>query len=155
MKQDSDGDDWLLLIEKRLHSVRFSALYWVSVFLFIAAVVGALWSLPVPEEFLTISPILNWGSVLLMVTAIYYFIISLPLAIGMLPFLLGLAALQLWLASSLDSGTLEFLVCGLAAVGGIAIARRSVGPVIHDLLLSMLVPAYLLSRIYRRLGIPI
>ena len=41
-------------------------------------------------------PLLRWWPVLmfLMATAIYYFIISLSLAIGMLPFLLGLAAIQ-------------------------------------------------------------
>ena len=62
--------------------------------------VGILWYLPVPPEFHDISPLLNWGSAFLMATAIYYFIISLSLAIGMLPFLLGLAACHSWLAQS-------------------------------------------------------
>lgn len=155
MKQDNDSDDWLLVVEKRQGGVRFAALYWTAVFVFVLAVVGILWSLPVPDEFVSISPILNWGSVLLMVTAVYYFIISLPLAIGMLPFLLAIAALQLWLDSSVGTEPVLFIAAGIVAAGGFAVARQALGPVLHDLLFAMLAPVYLLSRIYRRLGIPI
>ena len=62
--------------------------------------VGMLWSLPIPEEFVKISPVLNWGSTFRMVAVVYYFIISISLAIGMLPFVVGVTALQLWLVRS-------------------------------------------------------
>jgi hypothetical protein len=66
--------------------------------------VGILWSLPVPEEFARISPVLNWGSVFLMAAVVYYFIISIPLAIGMLPFVAGITAMMIgpaWLLANL------------------------------------------------------
>ena len=63
-----------------------------SVPMVVLGTVGLLWLLPTPDEFFNISPLLNWGSAFLMVTAVYYFIISVSLAIGMLPFILGVAS---------------------------------------------------------------
>ncbi|MBT8088372.1 MAG: hypothetical protein KJO46_10060, partial [Gammaproteobacteria bacterium] len=104
-----------------------------------------------------ISPLLNWGSAFLMAATVYYFIISLSLAIGMLPFILGLASLQLWLTAS------EYPALGVstgllvAGVAGLSLGRRGAGGVraiVQDLQLMMIGPAWLLSVIYRRFGIP-
>ena len=98
-------------------------------------------------EFYEISPLLNWGSAFLIAATIYYFIISLSIAIGMLPFMLGLASLQLWLA---DSGypalgvSLGLLVAGTV---GLSLGRRGAGgvpAVLQDLQLMMIGPAWLL-----------
>ena len=51
--------------------------------LVVIGTVGLLWSLPVPDRFYAISPLVNWGSLFLMAATVYYFIISVPLAIGM------------------------------------------------------------------------
>ena len=119
--------------------------------------VGLLWYLPIPAEFAQISPLLNWGSAFLMAATIYYFIISLSLAIGMLPFVLGLASVQLWLTNS------EYPALGVstgllvAGVVGLALGRRGKGAilaVLQDLQLMMIGPVWLLSVIYRRFGIP-
>ena len=134
------------------------AVYWLAVAAAIVGTVGVLWSLPVPAEFHDISPLLNWGSAFLMVAAVYYFIISLSLAIGLLPFLIGLAALQMWL-STISSDALNISV-GLIALGlgGLWIGHRrrgGVAGVFGDLLHIMLAPAWGLSHVYRWLGIPI
>jgi hypothetical protein len=124
----------------------------------VVGVVGLLWLIPVPEEFEAISPLVNWGSLFLMAAAVYYFIISVPLAIGMLPFVLGVAYLQIWLAASgyspvrVSSGIL------LAGVIGLLLGHRQKQPVLRllrDLQLMMIGPAWLLSVLYRRMGIPI
>ena len=96
----TDIDNWLERYEANHQALRNPVVYWAAVPMVVIGTVGLLWTLPTPAEFFEISPLLNWGSAFLMATAIYYFIISLSLAIGMLPFLLGLAALQLWLAQS-------------------------------------------------------
>jgi hypothetical protein len=90
-----------------------------------------------------------------MVTAIYYFIISLSLAIGLLPFLLGLAAIQMWVSNSgyprvgLATGLL------IAGIVGLTLGRNgSPRAVAEDLQLMMLGPAWLLSVMYKRFGIP-
>ena len=119
--------------------------------------VGVLWNLPIPPQFYEISPLLNWGSAFLMVTAVYYFIISLSLAIGLLPFVLGVAFAQLWLQQS-DFTPLRVSV-GLLAAGVIGIwlghrNKKGFGPMLEDLQTIMIGPAWLLSVIYRRVGIP-
>ena len=153
----SDTDSWLERYEKNHSNVRNPLAYWAAVPMVVVGTVGLLWTLPIPEEFLQISPFLNWGSAFLMATAIYYFIISLSLAIGMLPFLLGLASLQVWLTAS-DYPALG-VSAGLLVAGvvGLLMGRRKSGgllAVLQDLQLMMIGPAWLLSIIYRRFGIP-
>ncbi len=153
----SETDSWLDRYERNHGNLRNPLVYWAAVPMIVVGTVGILWYLPVPPEFIEISPLLNWGSAFLMASTIYYFIISLSLAIGMLPFMLGLATLQLWLASSgypaLGVST------GLLAAGtvGLWLGRRGPGSfraVLQDYQLMMIGPAWLLAAIYRRFGIP-
>ena len=69
--------------------------------------VGLLWTLPIPDQFFEISPLLNWGTAFLMATAVYYFIISVSLAIGMLPFLLGIAGILTLFAPQIGELSLD------------------------------------------------
>ena len=91
-----------------------------------------------------------------MTTAIYYFIISLSLAIGLLPFLLGLASVQMWLTDSAYPALAVSLGLLVAGVAGLALGRRRpLRRALQDLQLIMLGPAWLLSVLYKRFGIPI
>jgi hypothetical protein len=152
----TDIDNWLAEYEKSHATVSNPLVYWTAMPVVIVGLSGLLWSLPVPAEFEDISPLLNWGSAFLMVTAIYYFIISLSLAIGLLPFLLGLAAIQIWLV---NAGLPAFEISiGLLAGGtvGLALNRQGSLPAIaRDLQLMMIGPAWLLSVLYKRFEIPI
>lgn len=153
----SDVDSWLDRYAENHQDLRDPVVYWAGVPMIVIGTVGLLWALPVPAEFVTISPLLNWGSAFLMSAAVYYFIISLSLAIGLLPFLLGLAALQLWLAGSSFPPlgvSIGLLVAGTA---GLWLGRRGPGlmrAVLQDFQLMMIGPAWLLSVIYRRFRIP-
>ena len=153
----SDTENWLERYEKNHSNISNPLVYWAAVPMVVVGTVGLLWHLPIPEEFRQISPLLNWGSAFLMAAAIYYFIISLSLAIGMLPFLIGLASLHLWLTAS------EYPAVGVstgllvAGIVGLVLGRRDAGgfrAVLQDLQLMMIGPAWLLSVIYRRIGIP-
>ena len=152
----SNTDNWLTRYELTHTGLRNAVVYWTAVPMVVVGTVGLLWALPVPQEFHKISPLLNWGSIFLMVTAVYYFIISMPLAIGLLPFLVGIASIHLWLP---DSGLPAFGVSMslvLAGVVGLALGRAGrVRSVILDLQLMMIGPAWLLSLIYKRLKIPL
>ena len=153
----SDNDNWLARYEESHEDLRNPLVYWTAVPMIVVGTVGLLWYLPIPVEFAEISPLLNWGSAFLMATAIYYFVISLPLAIGMLPFLLGLAAIQVWLTQSVWP-QLPVSV-GLLAAGavGLWLGRRGPGSlrgVLEDFQLMMIGPLWLLSVIYRRFRIP-
>ena len=153
----TDSDGWLERYGEIHENLTYPAIYWAAVPLVVTGPVGLLWSLPVPAQFYEISPLLNWGSAFLMAAAVYYFIISLPIAIGMLPFILGVAAIQLWLEQSLYSH--PHVAGGLFAGGIIGLwlghrNQRGLRPLLTDLQLMMIGPAWLLSALYRRLGIP-
>ena len=153
----SEIDNWLERYELSHRDLSNPVVYWAAIPMSELSMVGQLWSLPVPVQFAEISPLLSWGSAFLMATAIYYFIISLSLAIGMLPFLLGLAAIQLWLADS--SLPQQGVSIGLLVAGavGLWLGRRGPGAVVaalRDFQLLMIGPLWLLSVIYRRFHIP-
>ncbi len=152
-----ETETWLTKYGETHHDLRFAAIYWISVLTLVLATVGMLWSLPIPAEFTQISPVLNWGSAFLMAAVVYYFIISMPLAIGMLPFIFGIAFSQIWLldspwplarvSASLFVASLVGLYLGHAGNGGLR-------AVVRDVQLMMIAPVWMLSNLYRRVGIP-
>ena len=152
----SETDEWLTRYERMHRDLTRPVVYWAAVPMLVIGTTGLLWALPVPNEFYEISPLLNWGSAFLMVTAIYYFIISISLAIGLLPFLLGLASLQIWLANSAYPGGAVAASLLVAGIVGLVLGRAgSVRAAVQDLQLMMIGPAWLLSIIYKRFDIPV
>ncbi len=153
----NDTDTWLERYGAHRENLAAPGIYWLSVPLVVLGTVGLLWSLPVPPEFLEISPLLNWGSAFLMAATVYYFILSLALAIGLLPLIMGIAVFEMWLAQS-DYSMLRvsasFVVAGLLGIGFAQRNKRSLAAIVEDLQTIMLGPVWLLSIIYRRLGIP-
>jgi hypothetical protein len=152
-----ETDNWLTDYGECHRDIRFPGMYWVSTLLLVVGTVGVLWSLPIPEEFARISPVITWGSTFLMAAVVYYFIISMPLAIGMLPFVFAIAILHLWLVESRYSQSWFSLVAVACGVASLLIEHRGRGglrAVLRDIQLMMIAPAWLLSVIYRRLGIP-
>lgn len=152
-----ETDRWLSEYGDSHRNISHPAAYWPATLLLVVGTVGMLWSLPVPEAFWEISPVLNWGSAFLMAAVVYYFILSVALAIGMLPFVLGVSAVQIYLAAS-DlplSGVSAGLV--VLALLGLFLGHHGSGgvrAVFRDIQLMMIGPAWLLSNLYRRLGIP-
>jgi uncharacterized membrane protein YGL010W len=137
--------------------IRYAPVYWICVPVLIVGVVGLLWSLPVPGAFLAISPALNWATAFLLAAVVYYFVISIPLAIGMLPFLAGVVTLEIWLADSGYSALRAATGLTLASMVGLYVGRREMSGirgVVEDVQLLMIAPLWVLSRLYRRLGIP-
>ena len=136
----------------------YPGIYWPSVLILVVSTVGLLWSLPIPGEFAKISPVLNWGSTFLMAAVVYYFIISISLAIGMLPFVAGVSILQFWLVVSPISLLKISTGMFVASIIGLYLGHYQKGglrAVIHDIQLMMIAPVWLLSNLYRRLGIPV
>lgn len=150
-------DGWLERYEQTHQALHNPVAYWAAVPMVVLGTIGIFWTLPVPPEFLEISMLLNWGSAFLMATAVYYFIISLSLAIGMLPFLLGLAAFHLWLADSPFPSLGVSVALLVAGTVGLWLGRRGPGSfraVLQDFQLMMIGPAWMLSIIYKRFGVP-
>jgi hypothetical protein len=129
---------------------------WICVPLIVIGLVGMFWSLPVPEVFAA-SPVLNWGTLFLMTSVVYYFILSISLAVGILPFIMLVLVVVAWLDSlAIPLRTLcgaLFLVAWAAQLFG----RFSTGRPVRamtNLQHVMLAPVRLLATVYRRLGIP-
>ena len=153
----TETDGWLKHYEDTHQDLTYPVVFWSAVPMVVLGTVGILWSLPIPDEFFEISPLLNWGTAFLMTTAVYYFIISVSLAIGMLPFVLGVAGIQTWLAQSDFSPlrvSISLLVAGIIGLWMGHRNKSSLRPVLQDLQLMMIGPAWLLSVLYRRIGIP-
>lgn len=153
----NETDGWLQHYEDTHQDLTYPMVYWAAVPMVVIGTVGILWALPIPDQFFEISPLLNWGTAFLMATAVYYFIISVSLAIGMLPFLLGIAGIQNWLTMSEFSAlrvSIGLLVAGIIGLWLGHRNQRSLRPVLRDLQLMMIGPAWLLSVLYRRIGIP-
>ncbi len=152
-----EAENWLTKYGESHCELRFAVIHWLAVLTLVVATVGMLWSLPIPAEFARISPVLNWGSAFLMAAVVYYFIISMALAIGMLPFIFGIAFGQVWLLESslpharvsagLFVASLIGLYLGHAGNGGLRV-------VVRDVQLMMIAPLWMLSNLYRRIGIP-
>jgi uncharacterized membrane protein YGL010W len=132
-------------------------LHWIAVPLVIFGTVGLLWSLPVPDAFLKITPLLNWGITFLMAAVVYYFIISVTLAIGMLPFVVATAVLIASLGSVVTS--LLWFSAAMLALGTAGLylgkgSRRDIQGLARDMQLIMIAPVWLLACLYRRMGVP-
>jgi len=153
----NDSDNWLGNYGISHQDIRYAPVYWLSVPMLVVGTVGLLWLVPVPQEFYAISPALNWGTAFLLAAVVYYFIISMPLAIGMLPFLAGVIACQIWLEHSDYSALRVTAGLTIASIIGLYMGRRTVHGIrsmLEDIQLLMIAPAWLLSLLYRKLGIP-
>lgn len=121
------------------------------------ALVGLLWSLPVPAEFSRISPAMNWGSAWIMAAIVYYFILSITLGLGMVPVAAAMVACIHWLdglGPPLWATSAVLLAAALVAMTAAHLLEGRPGRILLDLQLVMIAPALVLSRLYKRMGIP-
>ena len=132
-------------------------IHWICVPAIVFSVIGLLWSLPVPGAFQEISPALNWALLFAMAAVVYYFILSLSLALGatlVLAALLLLAAALDGIAAPLWSVSLAvFVVAWIGQFIGHRIEGRKPS-FFKDLQFLMIGPLWLLAAAYRRAGIP-
>ena len=153
----SETDGWLSRYEETHQDLTYPVIYWAAVPLVVLGTVGLFWVLPIPDEFFEISPLLNWGTAFLMASTVYYFIISVSLAIGMLPFIIGIAAINMWLVQSQFPHLYVSLGLLVAGIIGLWLGHRNenaLRALLQDLQFMMIGPAWLLSVLYRRIGIP-
>jgi uncharacterized membrane protein YGL010W len=59
-------------------------IHWVCVPLIMLSVLGMLWTVPVPAFFTGLSPYMNWATLLILFSLVYYLALSVRLAAGML-----------------------------------------------------------------------
>lgn len=151
------ADEWLAEYARNHRDDTNKLIHWICVPIIVVSVVGLLWSVPVPETFSNASPALNWGTVFLMAAVVYYFIMSISLAVGALPFVLFVVAVVAWLDRL--NGPLWAISLGLFGAGWagqlIGHWREGSRPAFfRDLQYLMIGPLWLIAGLYRRLNIP-
>lgn len=134
------------------------ALHWICVPLIVVSLVGLLWSLPVPAAFSKVSPLLNWGSLFLSAALVYYFLMSIPLALGMVPVSAAIIGLLAWLdglGPPLWAISVGIFVAAWIGqfIGHLIEGKRP--SFFKDIQFLMIGPIWLLADLYRRLGLPV
>ncbi|MGH8496511.1 MAG: DUF962 domain-containing protein [Gammaproteobacteria bacterium] len=150
------AEQWLDEYGESHRNATNKLLHWVCVPLIVLSLVGLLWSIPVPQAFEDISPALNWATAFLMAAVVYYFVLSTSLAIGMVPVLAAIVLIVIWLDSLEPPLWLISAAIFAAAWVGQFIGHAIEGKrpsFFKDIQFLMIGPAWLLSALYRRLGI--
>jgi uncharacterized membrane protein YGL010W len=133
------------------------ALHWICVPPIVLAVMGLVWSLPVPGVFGGISALLNWATLVALAALVYYFALSPSLAVGLsIAFIVlllitqGLARLPwpLWITS-----LTVFIVAWIGQFVGHALEGKRPS-FFKDLQFLLLGPLWLLAAVYRKLSLP-
>jgi uncharacterized membrane protein YGL010W len=147
-------EDWLAEYGTSHANRANKALHWICVPLIVLAVLGFLWSLPVPAALAHRAPWLNWATLAIVAGLAYYALLSVRLALGMLlPLALAVLALEglASLAMPLWQSCLAiFVVAWIGQFIGHAIEGRRPS-FFKDLQFLLIGPLWLLSFVYRKL----
>ena len=133
-------------VNKRIH--------WICVPLIMFSLIGLLWA--IPQDYFP-GHWINWGSLLVLLALIYYLILSPKIFIGMFLISLGLILGNSWVAESspLIQWRFSLSIFVLAWIGQF-IGHKIEGKkpsFFKDVQFLLIGPAWLLSFIYKKLGI--
>lgn len=145
---DEYGESHRNAVNKRLH--------WACVPAIVIAAIGLLWSLPRPAAFAAISPWFNWAMIAAVLSLIYYFLLSPPLAFGSVLALAAMFAIvfalqrlpwPLW-----QTCAVIFVAAWVGQFIGHAFEGRRPS-FFKDLQFLLIGPLWLLAFVYRGLGL--
>jgi uncharacterized membrane protein YGL010W len=133
------------------------AIHYFAVPMITWATLAILWYLPTPTLF-DYAPYLNWATILCVVAIMYYLMLSIPLALGMVAFSVIAVAIIRFLEAN-ASIPLIYIAVPLFSFSWVFLFA---GHMIEDRSLSFLVdqkflaiePVWLVCVLFRRLGIP-
>ena len=139
------------------------AIHWLCVPAILFATIGLFWSIPAPEGFRGVfegrwEPLLNWGSVLVVLALGFYLRLGLSIFLGMFV----ISAVCLYGNLLILEGSAENLWKYNAAIFAIAWVFQFVGHKIEgkkpsffqDIQFLLVGPAWLLHFAYKKLGVP-
>jgi uncharacterized membrane protein YGL010W len=154
-----NAEQWLTEYGASHQNPTNEALHWICVPVILWCVLGFLWITPFPGAVRSAIPAANWATVVCLLAILYYALLSLRLALGILPLL----ALMLWSLDALSRNAVAplWLICVtlfvLAWIGqfiGHAIEKKRPS-FFKDVQFLMIGPMWLLANLYQRLGVHI
>jgi uncharacterized membrane protein YGL010W len=132
------------------------AIHWICVPAIFTSVLGFLWCAPVPETWSAAAPWFNWALVAIGLATIFYLRLSVALGAGML-FFMAMCYAGIVLYEFLDPWPLwkacavVFVAAWIGQFAGHQIEGRKPS-FLQDLFFLLIGPAWLLSRLYRKIG---
>ncbi len=150
------ADQWFAEYGESHQHAANKTLHWICVPLIVASLLGLLWAIPVPHVFAAV-PYLNWATLLILLSLIFYVRLSIPLAIGMLLFSAAVvvAIRVLEASSSVPVWQVALAIFAGAWIGqfiGHKIEGRKPS-FFQDLQFLLIGPIWLLGFMYRKTGI--
>ncbi|MFE8070542.1 DUF962 domain-containing protein [Marinobacteraceae bacterium S3BR75-40.1] len=150
------ADQWFAEYGESHQNPVNKTIHWIAVPLIFLSVVGLIWSIPTPAAFKTV-PYLNWATLALVGTTLFYLRLSVTLGIGMALF----SVLMVWAVAAFEQ-------TGLLPVWGMSLiiftvmwVFQFIGHAVEgkkpsffkDVQFLLIGPAWLMGFIYRALGI--
>ena len=132
-------------------------IHWICVPLIFFSVLGFIWEIPVPEDWVATVPWFNWSIVAIVLVALFYIRLSLPLAIGMLGFMAVCQSIHLRIDAwaPWPVWKVSIVVFILAWIGQF-IGHKIEGKkpsFLKDVVFLLIGPAWLMSFVYKKVGL--
>ena len=127
-------------------------IHWVCVPAIMLSLLGILWSIPFPIK---ISPLINWATILITLSVIYYFFLSLKLAIGMFINSLLMILILQWVNDFLVLWQVAIIIFIVAWIGQF-IGHHIEGKrpsFFRDIQFLLIGPVWLLADVYRKFNV--
>jgi len=153
---NAPAEHWLALYDRDHVHAANRCIHWFCAPAFLAGLLGVLWVLPMPAAPATSLAVINWATLFAMASIVYYFIMSIALAVGALLYLTAVLSAIVWLehigAPLLLISSMILLVAALGQFVGHRLETG--GSLSKDILYCVIAPVWVLAAVYRKLGIP-
>jgi uncharacterized membrane protein YGL010W len=149
-------DDWADRYGKLRRGGPGNVSAWLGIPLIVASLIGILWSAPVPAVLGDASPAINFATLFLLATFVYYCILSITLGFAGFVFLLILTAPSVWLTQQgLPLAPIASALFLVTLVWQLIETRIATGRprVVRNLQYLMIGPVWILRAVYRKLGL--
>lgn len=154
-------DQWLDEYGESHKNATNKLIHWICIPLIMFSLFGILWAIPVPSQFVKISPLLNWSSIILVLAMIFYIRLSIPLFLGFVLISIGIVFGNNALFN-LVGGNPGLMVLASAIIFIVAWVGQFIGHNIEgkkpsffkDLQFLLIGPAWLLHFLLKKVGLP-
>ncbi len=158
MATKKSADQWFNEYGESHQNPVNEVVHWICVPSIVLSLIAMLWSIPVPAAVQEISPYLNFGTLMIVLSLLFYLRLSIPLAFGMLLF----SAFTIGIIVAYNQAGLWPLWAAALTVFIVAWIGQFIGHKIEgkkpsffkDIQFLLIGPIWLLHFVYRKAGIP-